>query len=318
MQNNILVFNTTTALGADCTVSGSKITVSGAAGGQNVPFDYDNIVAYSGRKVKVAGTAQVTQGTITASTTLGYKISINATNVSTGQVKNFGYSLDASTGFTTATLVCDAFVSLINADTTISVTASNAAGVLTLTADSPYWIFDLPINIGAGVITFATGTAGVIGIGTGTLIQNGQFADDNITTSANYTTFVFQVQLDTTYGRDSVNKEVQTVVIYVNEAATNYESFAGAYGTLTQALGGTVATYSAGVGTLAATAATDLLTLATGEFPAQGIMAGDVLFQDGETTYYLVNSVMTVATANAIVGADNAAAAYTIVKLRRI
>jgi len=317
MNIKTLVFNTTSALGADCIVSGKTVTVTGASGGENVSFDFDNMVAYTGRKVAVAGTSQVTQGTITASTTLAYKISINGTNVSTGQVKNFGYALDANAAATAAT-ICDAFVALINGDTTISITASNVGNVLTLTADSPYWIFDLPINIGAGVIAFATGTAGIIGIGTATLIQNGQFPSDYITTGASYTTFAFSVQLDTTFGRDSVNKEVQVVVIYVNEAATNYESFAGAYGTLTQALGGTVATYSAGTGTLAATAATDLLTLATGEFAAQGIMAGDVLFQTGETTYYLVNTVLSVATANAIVGADNAAAAYTIVKLRRI
>lgn len=316
MNIKTLVFNTTSASGADCTVSGKRITISGAAGGENVTFDYDNMLGYTGRKPRVAGTLQVTTGVITNSTTLGYKIYINATNSLTGETRNFGYSLDANAA-ATAAITCNALVALINADTTISVTASNVANDLVLTADSPYWIFDA-VNIGQGTIAFTTGTAGVLGIGSGTLIQNSQFADDNIVTTNNYTTFVFQVQLDTTFARDSVYKEVQTVVVYVNEAATNYESFAGTYGTLTQALSGTVATYSAGTGTLAATAATDLLTLATGEFAAQGIMAGDVLFQDGETTYYLVNTVLSVSTANAIVGADNAAAAYTIIKLRRI
>jgi hypothetical protein len=105
----------------------------------------------------------------------------------------------------------------------------------------------------------------------------------------------------------------------VLSSATNVETLVGTYGTLTLALAGKSASYVAGTGTLKATNSTDELELAGGgQFAAQAIVAGDVLFQNGETTYYLVNNVISTTIANALVGADNAAAAYTIIHINNL
>lgn len=317
MKTQVLVYNTTSALGADCTITNGQVVISGSASGDVVNFDLDSLLTNKTRQVRVAGTAQVSTGVITAASSTTYQVVIEATNKITGTPQDFSYDY-VSDASATAAEICNAFVSAINADSRVSVTASNVANDLVLTADVPYYTFTAKNgNPNGSTIAFTTGTAGVIGIGTGSLVLNTPWATSDVVSTNNYTSFVFQYEAKKDLSNDSLKKETQVVVVLVNEAATNYESFAGAYGTLTQMLQGVTATWSAGTGTLAATAATDVLTLAGGgEFTTQSILAGDVLVQDGETTYYPVTAITTVTTGLGIVAVDNAAAAYTIIKLR--
>jgi len=317
MKTQVLVYNTTTALGADCTVVNGQVFITGSASGDTVNFDQDSLLSFKSRQVRVAGTLQVSTGVITAANSTTYQVVVECTNKITGTPQDFAYDY-VSDASATAAEICAAFVAAINADPRISVTATNVANDLVLTADAPYYTFVAKNgNPNGSTIAFTTGTAGVIGVGTGSLVLNTAWATSDVVSTNNYTSFVFEYESKKGLSASDLKKETQVVVVLVNEAATNYESFAGAYGTLTQMLEGVVATWSVGTGTLAATAATDLLTLAGGgEFTTQSILAGDVLVQDGETTYYPVNTVLTVTTGLAIVGADNAAAAYNIIKLR--
>ena len=317
MKTQVLVYNTTTALGVDCSISNGQVVISGSASGDTVNFDLDSLLNFKSRQVRVAGTAQVTTGTITAANNTTYQVAIEATNKITGTPQDFSYDF-VSDASATAAEICDAFVAAINADPRVSVTASNVANNLVLTADVPYYTFVAKNgNPSGSTIAFVTGTAGVIGIGTGSLVLNTPWATSDVVSTNNYTSFVFEYESKKDISVDSFKNESQVVVVLVNEAATNYESFAGVYGTLTQMLAGKVATWSVGTGTLAATAATDVLTLAGGgEFTTQGILAGDVLVQTGETVYYPVTAITGVTAGLAVVAADNGAAAYNIITLR--
>jgi hypothetical protein len=168
-------------------------------------------------------------------------------------------------------------------------------------------------------MAFVTGTPATIGVGKGIFIKGSQYADPTAMALIVDASYYYQAEMkyangDLTGSSQKVSPLANINVLYVLSTATNVETLVGAQGTLTQTLSGFQTVYVAGTGTLAATAATDILTLAGGgEFAAQSIVAGDVLFQDGETTYYTVNNVISTTTANAVVGADNAAAAYTII-----
>jgi hypothetical protein len=318
-QSKKLIYNTTTALGADLTTDGNMVYITGAAGGEQVSFNINNIISAKSRQVRVAGTAQVTTVAITAANSVLYKLAIKAVNVITGgnsMIFEYSYLSDPSA---TAAEICNALLALINADPRIPVAATNVANDLVLTGETPYFIFtSYNANPNVTTLTFTATTPGVVGQGTGSLLIASPYNDSNLVSTNNYTAFFFNVELTSPRDAYGLKKETQEIIVFVNEAATNYESFAGVYGTLTQTLQRMRTTYSAGTGTLAATAATDILTLAGGgEFAAQNIVSGDVVFQDGETTYYLVNNVLSTTTANSVVTVDNAAAAYTIVKIRK-
>lgn len=313
MNINVSVLSTVAALGADCSVVNKSILVTGLK--QPIPvagLKPTSVIA------PVTEVLQVTTGTPTAANSTYYAIVLTYTNkvTKTWESKIFSMTSDVSG---TATEICDSLRNQINAcSATIPVTATGTT-TLILTANAGFAQFTAT-NVGVGVIAFVTGTPAVVRVGYGAdLKEVFPEASASITDTAYY----YQVIMD--YGSASYGTQTMTNSDVVNRAAvlvlstaTNLATLVGTYGTLTQAIAGYAATYAAGTGTLAADDSDDLLTLATGTFPGQNILPGDVLFQDGESVYYVVESVVTTATALSNVAADNAAAAYTIIYLRKI
>jgi hypothetical protein len=313
MNIDLSVLATVTALGVDASIVNKSILVKGLT--QPIPYATlkpSSIIA------PVTEVLQVTTGTPTAANSTYYAIVLTYRNKVTKsyESKIFSMTSDASG---TATEICDNLRNQINSvNSTVPIVATGTT-TLILTGEAGYNQVTAT-NIGVGVIAFVTGTPAVIRVGYGAdLLEVFPEGTGEITPTAYY----YQAIMD--YGSADYGAQTMSNSTVVNRAAvlalstaTNIDTLVGTYGTLTQALAGYAATYVAGTGTLAADDSDDLLTLATGTFPAQNIEPGDVLFQDGETTYYVVNSVITVATALSNVAADNAAAAYTIIHRTKI
>lgn len=317
MNTTIKVLSTVQALGADCTVSEKYAYITG--------FDPMLVAGIRPTSVEapVTEVLQVTTGTPTPANSTQYSISLTYYDKSTSMTNTKVYTLADSGLVATATTICDYFRDAINADNKTVPVAATGTTTLVLTAqattNSASAQFSV-LNVGTGTITFVTGTPAVCAVGKGVHLKNGNFySEDLVDASYYYTVYMKYNNQGLTGSAMQTSALANQNVLYVLSTATNVETLVGTYGTITQMLAGKSASYVAGTGTLAATASTDLLTLASGgEFAAQGISAGDVLFQNGETTYYLVNNVLTTTTANAIVGTDNGAAAYTIIQIANI
>lgn len=314
MNTRILVFNTVTANGADVQTSSSMVTLTGAASNGSVTFNQKMLVAYAGRQVRVAGTAQVSTFTITAANNANYAIVIEATNKLTGTPQNFSYTYTSDASGTQAE-ICDAFVAAINADARISVTASNVGNVLTLTGESPYFIFNAyNANPNGTTLVYAVTTPGVIGKWSGSLIQNTAFASPDIVSTNNYTAFIFTHERRIPRDADSLKNEVQQVVVFVNEAATDYAALAGPLGTLTSALTGYTTTWSAAAST-GSTVTNGVLTLGGSDVfygntdTNIGLIAGDYILI-GSVGYQL-GSILTATTAETATTPNDASIATT-------
>lgn len=313
MNTTVKTLTTVAALGADAAIANGFLYVTGLEPMLVAGIKPTSVIA------PVTETLQITTGTPTVANSTEYIITLLYTNKFTGILEDviFSYTSDASA---TATEICDYFRNAINASVQIPVAATGTT-TLILTAETGDYSAQAQFtatSVGVGVMAFVTGTPAVIGVGKGIFIKGSQYADPTAMDSIVDASYYYQAEMkyangDLTGSSQKVSPLADINVLYVLSTATNIASLVGTYGTLTQALEGYQAVYAAGVGTLAADDSDDLLTLATGTFPSQDIIPGDVLFQDGETTYYVVNSVITVATALSNVAADNAAAAYTII-----
>lgn len=317
MNTTVNVLSTVQALGADCTVNEKYAMITG--------FDPMLVSGIKPTKVvaPVTEVLQVTTGTPTVANSTQYSISLDYYDKTTNMSNTKIYTLSDSGLAASATTICDYFRNAINGDNESVPVVATGTTTLILTAEattnSASAQFSVT-NVGVGTIAFVTGTAAVCAVGKGEHLKNGNFYSEDLVDASYYYQVYFKYN---NFGLTGSAMEASALanqnVLYVLSTATNVATLVGTYGTITQMLAGNVATYVAGTGTLAATAATDLLTLASGgEFAAQGITVGDVLFQDGETTYYVVNNVINLTTANAVVGADNGAAAYTIIQISKI
>lgn len=310
MNIQTTTLSTVAALGADCSIVNRSIVVTGLQ--QAIPvrgLRPTSVIA------PVTEVLQVTTGTPTAANSTLYTIVLTYTNKVTRiiEAKEFNFLSDASA---TATEICDGFRRQINALNAIIPVVASGTTTLVLTAQAGFSDFQVLSN-GVGVIAFATGTAGVTRVGYGEDIK-ASFPDAAVVNTSYYTQVImdYEASGDSTQTMRSPNV-VNRAAVFVLSGATNAATLVGTYGTLTQAITGVQATHVAGAGTVAATAATSLLTLTGGTFVAQNVRDGDVIYQI-ITTPYLINNVLTTTTANAIVGSDAAGAAYTIVRLRNI
>lgn len=121
---------------------------------------------------KTAATAEVLRvqdvtfvGTANSTT---YIIYIEQLNPMTEEMvsQNFIYTTDA-TATVTATIIAAAFVSIINANDRFNITASNVAGVMTLTAQAGYPVFTVKSiqSPSGGITVAAAATAGTVSQG---------------------------------------------------------------------------------------------------------------------------------------------------------
>lgn len=316
MNTTIKTLSTVAALGADCSVSNGFVYVTGLEPMLQKGINPTSVVA------PVTEALQITTGTPSVANSTLYGISITYTNKKTGIIESLTmeYTSDATAS---AAEICDYFANAINGMSEILPISAVGGSTLVLTAVTGEYSSQATFSVvsyGVGAISFVTGTPAVIGVGKGIFLKGGNFySADLVDDSYYYQVIMNYANFEPTGSAMNFSNLVDRNVLYVLSTATNVETLVGTYGTLTLALDGKSAIYVAGTGTLAATAATDLLTLAGGgEFAAQAIITGDVLFQNGETTYYLVNNVINLTTANAVVGADNGAAAYTIIHINNL
>jgi hypothetical protein len=322
MKTRILVFNTVTANGADVSTSNGFVNITGSASGESVSFKQSELVAIRPRQARVAGTAQVSTGAITAANNATYIVGIEATNKVTGSPQDFVYSYVSDAGGTAAE-ICNAFVTAINADNRISVVASNVADDLVLTGEAPYYTFTARnANPGSTTIAFTTGTPGVIGWGLGSLIMNTEFNDSNLVSTNNYTTFIFTYEREVPRNADTLKKETVQVAVFINEAATGYSAMGGALGTLNAALTGYSATWSAAAAT-GSTVTNGVLTLGGADVfygnadVNVGLIAGDYILI-GAVGYQLASILSGTTAATASIPNDATIAETRYIQWRKI
>lgn len=317
MNTSISVLSTVQALGADLKISNGFAYVTGLAPMLVKGIRPTSVVA------PVTEVLQVTTGTPTAVASTEYQIALQYTNIKTGLLETKIYTLADSGAGATATTICNYFRSAINGDSEVVPVVASGTSTLILTAvsgdNSAQAVFNVT-NIGAGTISFSTGTAGVVGVGKGNVLKNGDFYNSSLVDSSYY----YQVIMDfanqgETGSSMKINPLYNRNVLYVLSTATNVESLVGTYGTLTMMLAGFNATWVAGAGTLATTTSTGAIALAGGStFTADDIRVGDVLFQT--TAAYFPVSVITSQTAgfsSNITAGSLSAAAFTVIRLRR-
>lgn len=246
MKTQVFVYNTVTAAGGDLQTSSNMITLLNSTNSVSW-MPKRGLLQSKGRVPAVAGTLQVSTGTITAASGATYRIKIVATNKITGNINDFFYTYVSDASATTAEIAIG-LAAAVNADSNrVSVTAAESAGTLVLTGVAPYYTFSVENdNASSTTIAFALTTPGVISQGQGSVIINNNYIqgsdlESQINTTYAYTEFNFIVEV-LTVEQDKVRLVPQPVVVYVYESASNYASFAGVDGTLTKAVrGGVVA-----------------------------------------------------------------------------
>lgn len=297
------VYTTVTALGADCTISGKAIIL---AGGQGTPPNPTMVIPYAGIKASsgvlapVTEVDQITTGTITGANSTQYAIELQY--VDTVQKKQVITQLVYTSGAVNSgnnllDEIANSFIAQIQADPAIPITPTLVSHTLVLTAIGTITSgtngsqqFTVT-NTGAGIITFVTGTAAVAPVGLGFLYNQGATANANIVNTSYYYTIVLDFN-DPAYGDVVMSNQTQVnkAVILVLSTATNVLTLVGTYGTLTQALAGKTATW---------TAAGTVPTMTNGVITLGG---SDIFYGNSDTNIGLlaldvINVVRTTATA---------------------
>lgn len=323
MKPTNIVFNTVTALGADC-----KVTTDGDVSMKGATFNTSSIITCKFVPY-VADTLQVTDVVVTATASTSYSFNLTYTDTLTNVVKVATWTGYTSGSTTTRTLIATAAMNFINNIGNCSVTATLSGSGdnkdLVITSETYYPEHNFSATGSTGVLTPTVSTAGVVGNGSGAKLVHftPTLADDGISTSNNYDQVIIGLANPavSTYVNGQVN---QTVTVYVKTDATNVKSLAGysstfgGYGTLTAAVfNNRLATYSA-VGANVAVAS-NVATRASGSFFTENIKSGDMFvigttpalinvpYTDGATA---ANLIFTNAT---VTGADVSSAAASLV-----
>lgn len=235
----------------------------------------------------INNTTQVSTLTPTAADNTMFGVTIVADNLITGVSQDtFVFEVNSLVS-SSPTIICNALRALINSNPAISVTASGTA-TLVLTSDSQAKVFTAT-STGVGTIAVAATTpssAAVIGQGLGTRIIESQFNNPNIVAGTSYTSFFVPIETAQAVGSNDLKKQTELLAIFVSESAANYESFAGQFCTLTQALLGAQATWGAGNGgTVVVTTATGAVALTGTSFTTENLRVGDVIFVTDAALY---------------------------------
>jgi hypothetical protein len=287
--NDIVVLNTVSALGADASVDANGfLNVVGADSIKASRIQNMQIQPY------VAEVARVEVITPTAANNATYKFAISGIDITNGlpYYKTFTY---LSSGTATRLEIVNAFVSLVNADTKINVTASqtgsNPNETLTLTAKVGFARFSV-IESDAN-LSVSVSTAGTIGVGLGSNIALKYPASSfpaiaNIAAAGQYTTVTIEHEDVSAYGEASaLPNQYKTLTVFVREGVTNVATLVGNYGTLTALKQGYRAVISAPETTTAAvTVTTGAIALSGGSVTLASLAAqsGDWIAIGAETT----------------------------------
>lgn len=324
----ILVLNSVTANGGDCTTSANgQIFVTGLLNGTSTTaiFKPSWIKDFS-ITAGVADTPAVWTTNTTATGSLLFQIQIFGINKLTKQADQWLSPSYTSAASTSKTAINTVFVNWINSlGDEAPFTAALVATECVITADTSFPEFSV-VNMGVGLTNISQTTTGVQGSGSGAnIIENGQFSSSDVVSANVYTTVDIEFTKEVfIFSGQSTGQN--RLIIYVNQADTDYPTLTGydstnlmGYGTLASILyNNRKATYSA-VGANVAIAS-NVATRASGSFFTENIKGGDMLligttpalinvpYTDGATATDLVFTKATVT------GSDIASAAAKLIK----
>jgi hypothetical protein len=239
-----------------------------------------------------------------------YQLTLNSNKLEGGSAvpNTDSYSLTASSSDTVTTIAV-AFRNWINANAGLNCTASNSAGVLTITAKAGFPVITATTRNPAFVAIVAT-TAGVPSRGQGTsLITNPNFINKltygSFTLGAKYTRVSVRWSVFNDSAMPSSRTEaINQIDVFVNEAATSSGSdnavvnralilnttYGSAY--LLQAGYRAVAPTTAATTTASVTVTTGAIALASGSvtLASLGAQSGDFLIINTGTTFSAIDS----------------------------
>ncbi len=282
---DIVVLNTVTANGTDAAVDSNGFL--NVVGGDSIKA---NRITNMSIQAYVAEVAQVDTVTPSAVDNTTYTLAISGVNKQTNAPYFRQYSVTSGTG-ATATSIGDLFRTEINNDAYVNVTASGTT-TLVLTADAGFPAFTT-VESDAN-LSVALTTPAVIGRGLGSQISadypSGVYSEiSNIVAANEYTTVKIDYEDVSAYGENNtLGNSYKSLVIFVNQAATNFNDLLGTYGTLTGLKKGAQVTLSRPATTTAAiTVTTGAIALAGGavEFSTLGAQSGDYLVINTGTTW---------------------------------
>jgi len=285
MNIDVSVLSTVAALGADCAIVNKQITVTGLKS-----FIPVSTLKPSSVVAPVTGVVQITTYTPTVANSTSYALALGYLNKVT---RSWTYSVLVvdSDSSATDTEICNAFRNQISLMTATMPIVGSGTTTLILTAEAGYEVFTSS-SIGVGVLTPAATQAGVIRVGYGADLK---VVYPEASSSITDTSYYYQVSMDyipNSYGTQTMTQSnvVNRAAVLVLSTATNVLSLVGTYGTLTQAISGWQATW---------TAAGTVPTLSNGVITLGG---ADIFYGNSDTNVGLdandvINIVKTTATA---------------------
>lgn len=327
MAQTIKVLNTVQALGADAVISDGNLIIAG------VIIPLDGIKPGSARKPYVAEVLQITTGDPTATASTSYSFNVLAHSTIDDRMKTFAVPAFTSSSSTSKTAISTVVVNTLNqfgdASFTTALGGSAPNQTVVVTAKAGFPIFTAQGGSSTpGVFTMTATQAGVVGRGSGASILLSNESHEDIVSTNNYSTYLIEYSDPAIVKtRNEEFPSTNQLLLYVNEGATNFASLSGTYGTLTLALQGYQATHDAApVGstpTLAYTSATGALALAGAgnTWQANNIQQGDVVYITAAPTVLYPVDIQTSGTAglsDTAISADAAAAAYSIIRIRKV
>lgn len=215
------VFNTIQASGADLDLDAGVLTLGNPL--QKVCNFKDIIIPSTSIVVAVAEQLQETTLTPTAGDNQTYQFFIQQWNPVTRKNMELNVSITTAASGATATTISTSIKNAVNAATANGQLKIDATGTTTavLTALTGYAVFTVSIiQVGAG-LTQATGTAGIAAVGTAAMLAL-QGITTGITTGASYTQITIDYQNKTGADVKSPVGPVSSLLILLDEAATNY------------------------------------------------------------------------------------------------
>lgn len=284
MNIRINTYATVTALGADAVVSGGYLYLKGFEPMLVSGIKPTSVIA------PVTEQLEVWTGTPTAANSTVYQISLTYSNRNTGAIETWNSVPYTSDATATATEICDNLRAQVNAMNEVIPVVATGTTTLVLTAEAGFAVFTAT-DMGPGVVAFVNGTAGIPAVGKGSDLKNGNYTDSTLVDASYY----YQVTMNYNNRKNIGSAQESTSlvnksVLYVLSTATNVLTLVGTYGTLTQALAGYSATW---------TAAGTVPTMSNGVITLGG---SDIFYGNSDTNIGLVsgdviNIVKTTATA---------------------
>lgn len=163
----VSTYPNTTYIVADAYVTGDWAMAAGVISWQGQEVTKYNAITKASITLSVVETLQVTTLTPVAANNSVYQFIIQQYNFSTGKTYTGTYTYTTAASGDTATTISDAFKNQINNDQNIKISTDALGGAtIVLTAETGYPVFTVSILQVGGGLTQATGTPGVVAVGT--------------------------------------------------------------------------------------------------------------------------------------------------------